>query len=618
MQVALGAQSAFDLHVPLHAFVPQANGKQSFTAGVVQAPAPLQVDCAVKFSVPTGHVEPLQDVPIPYFWHAPATQRPFVPHEAAPWSTQMAFGSIVLVGTFVHVPSEVGRLHDLHEALQVVTQQTPCAHTVEAHSVPAEQLAPGPLRPHELLMQVLGGEQFAETVHDGKHLVPLHAKGAHGVDPGATHWPVLLQVDGPVYMLVAHFSPAHCVPTAYLLQPPAPSQRPFVPHEAAPWSTQTARLSSVPCVSEVHVPFDDVSAQLRHAPPQATLQQTPSVQKPDAQSPAFVHVPPFSFNPQLWFTHAMPATQSASVVHDGLHAPDTQRNGVQSCSPGGLHVPTPSQVPAVLRRSPAHDGSEHTVSAAYFAHAPKPSHAPVCPQLVAPMSLQTLRGSGLPASMGQHVPKRPVWLHVWHGPWHESAQQTPSVQKPESHSSFFEQLMPFILRPQLPLAHVCPDAQSLLVVQVEEQSCVVGSHVNGAQTFASPGAHVPLPSQVWMPVTAAPLHVPLTQMVPATYLRHAPCPSHVPSSPHVRTSPVGQVVAARGFKPSGTNEHVPIAPGTLHALHVSPHAVSQQTPSAQNPDWQSAPHPHGCPMATRALPSHFGGASTRASAAASG
>ena len=79
------------------------------------------------------------------------------------------------VATFVHVPSDPCRLHDLHEALQVVVQQTPCAHTFDAHSVPAEQLAPGPLSPHELTLQTLGETQFIDTVHDEKHFVPLQA-----------------------------------------------------------------------------------------------------------------------------------------------------------------------------------------------------------------------------------------------------------------------------------------------------------------------------------------------------------------------------------------------------------------------------------------------------------
>jgi hypothetical protein len=36
----------------------------------------------------------------------------------------------------------------------------------------------------------------------------------------------------------------------------------------------------------------------------------------------------------------------------------------------------------------------------------------------------------------------------------------------------------------------------LLVVHVAAQSCVVVSHVNGTQIFASPGLHAPLPSHV--------------------------------------------------------------------------------------------------------------------------
>jgi hypothetical protein len=127
---------------------------------------------------------------------------------------------------------------------------------------------------------------------------------------------------------------------------------------------QTARRSEAFAGSGVHVPRVAGSAQLRHEPPQASLQQTPSTQKPDPQSDAFVQTPPICLGPQLWLTHAMPAVQSMSVLHDGLQAADTQRYGVQSATPGGLHMPRPSHVPGVLRRSPAHDGSTHTVCGA--------------------------------------------------------------------------------------------------------------------------------------------------------------------------------------------------------------------------------------------------------------
>jgi hypothetical protein len=197
-------------------------------------PAPSQADWAVDVIVPAGHVASLHFVPAAYFWHAPAAQRPFVPQLAAPWSTQIAFGSTVPVGTFVHVPSLPGSAHDLHEALHVVEQQNPWAHTFDTHSAAAEHGAPFGFFPHELFVQTLGATQFVEAVQALKHFEPLHAYGRHARAAGATHWPVLLQVEAPVYTLLAHLSPAHTVPVAYLAQPPAPSQRPFVPHEAAP------------------------------------------------------------------------------------------------------------------------------------------------------------------------------------------------------------------------------------------------------------------------------------------------------------------------------------------------------------------------------------------------
>jgi hypothetical protein len=84
-------------------------------------------------------------------------------------------------------------------------------------------------------------------------------------------------------------------------------------------------MSEAFAASGVHVPRVAASEQLRHAPPQASLQQTPSTQKPDPQSDAFVQTPPSCLGPQLWLTHAIPAVQSASESQDGLQAADTQR-----------------------------------------------------------------------------------------------------------------------------------------------------------------------------------------------------------------------------------------------------------------------------------------------------
>jgi hypothetical protein len=198
MHVALAAQSAFAVQVALQAATPQEYGKHEVAPGVTHLPAPSQLDLPVKFVVPDGQVGSAHLVPEAYFWHAPAAQRPFVPQLAAPWSTHMFLGSIVPVGTFVHTPSVPARPQDLHAAAQVVAQQKPCAHVFEAHSDAAEQGAPGSFLPHELPLQTLPVEQLSFVVHASKHFVPLHAKGRHAREVGATHWPVALQVGGPV------------------------------------------------------------------------------------------------------------------------------------------------------------------------------------------------------------------------------------------------------------------------------------------------------------------------------------------------------------------------------------------------------------------------------------
>jgi hypothetical protein len=277
--------------------------------------------------------------------------------------------------------------------------------------------------------------------------------------------------------LFAQASPKHTVVERYLLQPPVPSQRPSVPHEGAPWSLQTLRLSAEPAAIGVHVPRDDVSPQLRQLPPQASLQQKPSTQKFDAQSDVCVQAPPICFLPQLWFTHAMPAAQSLSLLHTVLHAPCPHVNGAQSMSPGATHAPFPSHVPAVFRRSPAHDCGTQTVCAAYLLQPPKPSQVPVWPQLAAPLSLQTPRGSAFPESMGEQMPSSPVSAHDTQAPVQATAQHTPSTQKLDPHSSLPAHFAPFILGPQPPATHWCPWPQSAVVVHLLRHEFTAVPHV---------------------------------------------------------------------------------------------------------------------------------------------
>ena len=52
-----------------------------------------------------------------------------------------------------------------------------------------------------------------------------------------------------------------------------------------------------------------------HEPPQATLQHTPSAEKPEVHSLFSEDFAPFSLSPQLRFTHCWPAAHWALVVH---------------------------------------------------------------------------------------------------------------------------------------------------------------------------------------------------------------------------------------------------------------------------------------------------------------
>lgn len=196
MQTAPSAQSAGAAQVPLQAATPHANGKHEVLPGVTQVPLPSQVDRPVKVDV--MHVGSLQLVPEPYLWQAPAAHLPLVPQLAAPWSTQVLWGSVDPVGTFVQAPAVPGSAHDLQALLQVVAQQTPWKHWFDAHSVASEHSAPLIFLPHELPLQTLGATQLAAVVQASKQRWPLQANGAHGREFGAMHWPVAVHCEGGV------------------------------------------------------------------------------------------------------------------------------------------------------------------------------------------------------------------------------------------------------------------------------------------------------------------------------------------------------------------------------------------------------------------------------------
>jgi hypothetical protein len=207
-------------------------------------------------------------------------------------------------------------------------------------------------------------------------------------------------------------------------------------------------------------------------------------------------------------------------------------------------------------------------------------------------------------------------LQLTQAPRQPTLQHTPSVQKPDAQSVSFEQTAPRGFGPQLPFTHLTPATQSPSERQVTVQVLLPVSQLNGLQIVAGPGRQRPSPSQTLMSTMADPSQRPGLHDVPAGWLRHAPPPLHVPSNPHEDAAEAAHV-PSRGLTPSGTNAHVPSDPGTLHALHVSLHALPQHTPSTQKPLAQSASQPHAVPLtllvappslpqATRSLPASFG------------
>ena len=90
-----------------------------------------------------------------------------------------------------------------------------------------------------------------------------------------------------------------------------------------------------------------------------------------------------------------------------------------------------------------------TVVLEYSWQAPAPSHLPFVLQLAAPMSLQVIRVSALPADTMVHLPCEPGRPQLRQAPVQELSQQYPSTQLPDLHSVPALHTWPSCLGPQL-------------------------------------------------------------------------------------------------------------------------------------------------------------------------
>jgi hypothetical protein len=148
---------------------------------------------------------------------------------------------------------------------------------------------------------------------------------------------------------------------------------------------------------------------------------------------------------------------------------------------------------------------------------------------------ETRAPCGAPATF-VHAPRLPATSHASHCPPHARSQQTPSTHWFEPHCQGVPQAAP----------------------------------------FAFFGAHVP----AWHHASEA----------------QSACATHVPAQAPPAHSPGEQLVRVPCGGPT-TVVHAPSSPGTSHASHCAPHALSQQTPSTQLPDRHVRPAAQPTPFA---------------------
>jgi hypothetical protein len=171
--------------------------------------------------------------------------------------------------------------------------------------------------------------------------------------------------------------------------------------------------------------------QLTHGPLHETLQQTPSVQKPDLHSLSFVQTALFGFGPQLPFTHRTFGAQSEFDVQTMAHlfVAGSQLNGAQTVAGPALQWPSPSQTLMSLTEAPSHMPGWHSVPVGCLRHFPWPSQVPSRPQLDAGDAAQSLARPLSPFATKEHVPGAFGPLQVLHVSVQALLQQTPSTQK---------------------------------------------------------------------------------------------------------------------------------------------------------------------------------------------
>jgi hypothetical protein len=222
----------------------------------------------------------------------------------------------------VHLPRAFGSPQVWQAPVQALSQQTPSTQNPEPHWPLFWQSCPGPNLPQLPSLQAVPGAQSESTVQLWRQLPRAQVDGAQ---PMATP---TMQVPSPSHTLAGTSWPGpsqaeslHRVPGACFAQPPRPLQRPLCPQVSGESRRQIPCGSTSPSTTGAHCPRLSASLQLTQAPVQATLQQTPSTQKPDMhwevswQTTPVARLPPQALPEQQIPSRQVPVVQSPSQPH---------------------------------------------------------------------------------------------------------------------------------------------------------------------------------------------------------------------------------------------------------------------------------------------------------------
>jgi hypothetical protein len=198
-------------------------------------------------------------------------------------------GSTVPAAIGVHFPSSVPGSAQLRQApVQAWSQQILSTQWLCWHSADVVQLWPSCLGPQVPLTHAIPTSQSALVVHVVAQAPFAQRNGLQFWMPGGLQVPSPSHVPAVFRRLPEQVGALQTVSRAYFWQPPRPSHSPFWPHIDAPLSVQILRVSTASASRGQQVPSRPIRLQERHGPLQATLQQTPSAQKPLGQSAGVV------------------------------------------------------------------------------------------------------------------------------------------------------------------------------------------------------------------------------------------------------------------------------------------------------------------------------------------